>query len=63
MGWPWIKATLVLAMSGLHGLLSQWRRRFASDRNIHTARFYRQINEVPTVMVVVIIVMVVTKPF
>jgi putative membrane protein len=50
-------------MSGLHGLLSQWRRRFASDRNIHTARFYRQINEVPTVMVVVIIVMVVTKPF
>ncbi|MBT3396940.1 MAG: TIGR00701 family protein, partial [Alphaproteobacteria bacterium] len=63
MGWPWVKAALVLAMSGLHGLLSRWRRHFASDRNIHSARFYRLMNEVPTVMMIGIVIMVVTKPF
>ena len=63
MGWPWVKAAMVLAMSGLHGFLSRWRRHFASDRNIHTARFYKLINEVPTVMMIVIVVMVVAKPF
>ena len=63
MGWPWVKATIVLAMSGLHGLLSRWRRQFASDRNIHTTRFYKLINEVPTVMMIVIVIMVVAKPF
>ena len=63
MGWPWVKATIVLAMSGLHGLLSRWRRQFASERNIHTTRFYKLINEVPTVMMIVIVIMVVAKPF
>ena len=63
MGWPWVKATMVLALSGLHGLLSRWRRHFAGDRNVHTAQFYKRINEVPTVMMVVIVIMVVTKPF
>ena len=63
MGWPWAKAALVLAMSGLHGLLARWRRHFASDRNIHTARFYRLMNEIPTVMMIGIVIMVVTKPF
>ena len=63
MGWPWVKATLVLALSALHGLLSRWRRHFAGNRNIHTARFYKLINEVPTVMMIVIVIMVVTKPF
>jgi putative membrane protein len=63
MGWPWVKATLVLALSALHGLLSRWRRYFAGNRNIHTARFYKLINEVPTVMMIVIVIMVVTKPF
>jgi putative membrane protein len=62
-GWPWVKATIVLAMSGLHGLLSRWRRQFASDRNIHTTRFYKLINEIPTVMMIVIVIMVVAKPF
>jgi putative membrane protein len=63
MGWPWVKATIVLAMSGLHGLLSRWRRQFASERNTHTTRFYKLINEVPTVMMIVIVIMVVAKPF
>jgi putative membrane protein len=63
MGWPWVKATIVLAMSGLHGLLSRWRRQFASESNIHTTRFYKLINEVPTVMMIVIVIMVVAKPF
>ena len=63
MGWPWVKALLVLALSGVHVLLSRWRRHFASDRNMHTARFYRLMNEVPTVMMIGIVIVVVAKPF
>jgi putative membrane protein len=63
MGWPWVKALLVLVLSGVHGLLSRWRRHFASDRNMHTARFYRLMNEVPTVMMIGIVIVVVAKPF
>ena len=62
-GWPWIKAALVIAMSGLHGFLARWRRYFANDRNLHTARFYRIMNEVPTGLMIGIVVMVVVKPF
>ena len=63
MAWPWVKAALVLAMSALHGLLARWRRHFADDRNIHTARFYKLMNEIPTAMMAGIVILVVTKPF
>ena len=62
-GWPWLKAVMVLSMSALHGMLARWRRDFAADRNTHPARFYRAVNEMPTVFVVVIVIMVVVKPF
>lgn len=61
--WPWVKAVSVIAMSALHGNLSRWRKDFEADRNLRPARFYRMINEVPTVLVIVIVVMVIVKPF
>ncbi len=61
--WPWVKAASVIAMSALHGNLSRWRRDFEADRNTRPARFYRMINEVPTVLVIVIVIMVIVKPF
>ncbi len=61
--WPWVKAAMVLAMSAFHGFLGTWRRAFAEDRNTRPARFYRMVNEIPTVLMIIIVVMVVVKPF
>ena len=62
-GWLQAKIVLVLLMSALHGLLARWRKDFASDRNRHSQKFYRIINEVPTVLLVLIVLLVVLKPF
>jgi len=62
-GWWIVKLIAVLVMSGLHGQLSRWRRAFAEDRNTHSARFYKFVNEVPAVLMVLIVIMVVVKPF
>jgi putative membrane protein len=62
-GWLQAKIVLVLGLSALHGLLARWRRDFALDRNRHSARFYRIINEVPTVLLILIVLLVVLKPF
>jgi putative membrane protein len=62
-GWPWVKAAAVIAMSALHGNLSRWRKDFEADRNTRPAKFYRTFNEIPTVLVVVIVIMVIVKPF
>jgi putative membrane protein len=63
MIWPWIKAAAVLAMAGFHGALGRWRRAFAEDRNERPAKFYRMVNEVPTVLMIIIVIMVIVKPF
>jgi putative membrane protein len=62
---PWMHAKLVLvvALSGLHGLFARWRRDFAADRNRRPARFYRIANEVPTVILVLVVILAVVKPF
>jgi len=62
-GWLWAKIVLVLMLSGVHGMLAHWRRDFASDNNQHSAQFFRIINEVPTAMMVGIVLLVVLKPF
>ncbi len=62
-GWVWAKLGLVLAMGGVHGLLSRWRKDFEADRNTRSARFYRVWNEVPTLLLIAIVVLVVVKPF
>jgi putative membrane protein len=62
-GWLQAKFVLVLAMSGLHGMLSRWARDFAADRNRHSQKFYRIINEVPAVLLIGIVILAVVKPF
>ena len=61
--WLQTKFVLVLGLSGVHGLLARWVRDFAADRNAHTQRFYRIINEIPAVLMIVIVILVVVKPF
>jgi putative membrane protein len=62
-GWLHAKLALVLAMSGVHGWLSRLSRDFANDQNRHTQKFYRYLNEVPTVLMILIVLLVVLKPF
>ena len=62
-GWLWAKLLLVLALSGLHGFYARWVRDFAQDQNHHTAKFYRIVNEVPTVLLIGIVILAVVKPF
>jgi putative membrane protein len=62
-GWLHAKLALVLAMSGVHGWLSRLSRDFAQDQNRHSQKFYRYINEVPTVLMILIVLLVVLKPF
>jgi protoporphyrinogen IX oxidase len=62
-GWLQTKVVLVLAMSALHGLLVRWVRDFSQDRNQRTQRFYRIINEVPTILLIAIVILAVVKPF
>jgi putative membrane protein len=62
-GWWHVKLLAVILMSALHGELSRWRRGFLEDRNTRSQRFYRIANEIPTVLVVIIVVMVIVRPF
>jgi len=61
--WLDAKLVLVLALSALHGFLARWRKDFAADRNRHSRNFYRIINEVPTVLMIGIVILAVVKPF
>lgn len=62
-GWFHAKFVLVLVMSGLHGFLAGCVRRFATDENQRDARFYRIVNEVPTLLMAAIVLLVIVKPF
>ena len=61
---PWwhVKLAGVLLMSGFHGAASKWRRMFLEDRNVKPQRFYRYANEVPTVLMIVIVIMAIAQP-
>ncbi len=61
--WLEAKIALVLAMSGVHGLFTYWVRDFAADRNRHSQKFYRIINEIPTILMIGIVLLAVLKPF
>ena len=61
--WWDVKLAMVLLLSGYHGALSRWRRDFVQDRNTRPQRFYRIANEVPTLLLVVIVIMVIVRPF
>ena len=62
-GWLHAKLTLVVVLTLIHMALARWRRAFAEDRNVRGATFYRVINEVPTVLMIAIVILVVVKPF
>jgi putative membrane protein len=47
----------------LHHLFAAYRKTFEADRNRHPARFYRMLNEVPTILMIGIVILVVVKPF
>lgn len=61
-GWFILKIVLVVALSGVHGAFSRWRKDFEADRNLRPARFYRIWNEVPTLLMIGIVFVVVLKP-
>ena len=62
-GWLQAKLALVIAMSGLHGFLVRWVKDFAADRNRHTGKFFRIVNEIPTVLMIFIVLLATVKPF
>ena len=62
-GWLQAKIVLVLMLSGLHGFFLGYARDFAADRNRHSQKFYRIINEVPTILMIGIVILVVVRPF
>jgi putative membrane protein len=62
-GWLHAKLALVIAMSAVHGQLTRYMRDFAADKNRHSQKFYRILNEVPTILMIFIVILVVVKPF
>lgn len=62
-GWLHAKLGLLVVMTGIHGAFSKWRKAFARDENTHSAKFYRIWNEVPTLVLILIVILVVVKPF
>ena len=62
-GWIWAKLALVLLLTVFHLMLERWRRDFAEGHNTHRARFYRIVNELPTLAMIAIVILVVVKPF
>jgi putative membrane protein len=62
-GWFYVKLVAVLLLAGVHGAMSRWRKDFLADRNRHPQKFFRIMNEVPTVLMLVAVIMVVVQPF
>jgi putative membrane protein len=62
-GWLHAKLVLVIALSALHGFLVRCVREFATDRNHHSQQFYRVLNEIPTILMIGIVILAVVKPF
>jgi putative membrane protein len=62
-GWFQAKLVLVIVLSGLHGCFVRWVREFAIDQNRHSSKFYRIINEVPTMIMIGSVLLAVVQPF
>lgn len=63
MGWLHAKLVLVLILTAMHGMMGMWRRRFAENHNQHRQTFFRIVNEVPTLLMIGIVILAVLKPF
>jgi protoporphyrinogen IX oxidase len=62
-GWMHAKLFLVLVLTATHHAMGRWRKAFAADENRHSTRFYRIANEIPTLLMVVVVFLVILKPF
>jgi putative membrane protein len=62
-GWMHAKLSCVIFMTVFHHALGLWRKDFLKDANKKTAKFFRQVNEVPTLLMIIIVVMVIVRPF
>ncbi len=62
---PWfhIKLTAVILMTVFHMFLARWRKDFVNDKNTRSSKFYRKVNEIPAVLMIIIVFMVILKPF
>lgn len=63
MGWLHVKIALVLVLAGIHGMLARYRKAFEKDANTRSPRFYKILNETVTLLMVVIVLLAVLKPF
>lgn len=61
--WLHIKVTLALCLAGYHGFLMNCHKKFTKGQNKYTHKFYRIINEVPTILMIAIVTIVILKPF
>lgn len=62
-GWVWVKAVSVILLSGIHGYYGRQVRAFAADASTRPQGFWRVVNELPFVLVIIIVIMVIVKPF
>ena len=62
-GWVWVKAAAVILLSAIHGFYGRQVRNFAADRNERPHGFWRVVNELPFVLVIIIVIMVIVRPF
>lgn len=62
-GWWHAKLLLVVLMSAAHGFMAACRKKFARGQNTRSAKFYRILNEIPTLLMVLIVLLAVLKPF
>ena len=63
MGWIHAKLAFVAGLTGVHMMMAGWRSAFAEDRNQKPQRFFRIMNEVPTLLMIGVVIFVVVKPF
>ena len=61
--WIYVKLAFVVLLLVLHHLMARWRRDLAAGKNRHDARFYKRMNEVPTLALIAIVIFAVVKPF
>ncbi len=61
--WAWIKGLSVVGLTAIHYHLASYQRAFASNTNTRSSKFFRVINEAPTLLMIVIVIMVIVKPF
>ena len=62
-GWLLAKLVCAAGLLALHMMMARWRRRFANDANTRSGKFYRVVNEAPTVLMIAIVILAVVKPF